>query len=114
MYIMVNGGTYAGYGLTDSAEDYYHRWMHTKSGSLGFWYAEKPCGPWKRFYYADYWTADDERNRTYQPKLSPKWISGDGRKMVLIWSDAMKNEEGRSHSVNYMWNQMEITIRLDR
>ena len=34
--------------------------------------------------------------------------------MVLIWSDAMKNEEGRSHSVNYMWNQMEITIRLDR
>jgi len=30
--------------------------------------------------------------------------------MVLIWSDAMKNEEGRSHTVNYKWNHMKITI----
>jgi hypothetical protein len=34
--------------------------------------------------------------------------------MVLIWSDAMKNEEGKSHTVNYRWNQMEITLELEQ
>lgn len=111
LYIMVNGGTYAGHGMTNSDKDYYDRWMHTKTGSLGFWYSEKPYGPWKQFYYTEYWAVDDPKNRTYQPKLSPKWISQDGKEMVLIWSDAMKNEEGRSHSVNYKWNQMKISIK---
>lgn len=110
LYIMVNGGTYAGYGMTDSDKDYYDKWMHTKTGSLGFWYSKSPYGPWKQFYYSDYWIADDERNLTYQPKLSPKWISDDGKQMVLIWSDAMKNDGGTSHTVNYIWNQMNITI----
>jgi len=53
---------------------------------------------------------DSPENRTYQPKLSPKWMSADGRRMVLIWSDAMKNAAGQSHTVNYLWNQMAITI----
>ena len=39
-----------------------------------------------------------------------KWISSDGREMVLIWSDAMSNAAGKSHTVNYRWNQMKITI----
>lgn len=113
LYIMVNGGTYAGYNMTSSAEDYFKSWMHTKTGSLGFWYSENPYGPWEQFYYEDYWIADDENNLTYQPKLSPKWINKDGTKMVLIWSDAMKNKEGKSHTVNYLWNQMEIEIILE-
>jgi len=112
LYIMVNGGTYAGHGLTDSDEDYYHQWMHTKTGSLGFWYAQNPYGPWHEFYYTDYWTADDANNLTYQPKLSPKWISNDGTQMVLIWSDAMKNAEGKSHTTNYTWNHMNITLQM--
>ncbi len=112
LYIMVNGGTYAGHGMTDSDKDYYDSWMHTRTGSLGFWYSKTPCGSWHQFFYTDYWTADDPGNLTYQPKLSSKWISADGREMVLIWSDAMKNEQGRSHTVNYRWNQMHITIRL--
>lgn len=110
LYIMVNGGTYAGHGMTDSDKDYYDNWMHTKTGSLGFWYSENPYGPWKQFFYTDYWIADDEKNLTYQPKISPKWISKDGKRMTLIWSDAMKNEAGNSHTVNYIWNQMSITI----
>jgi hypothetical protein len=110
LYIMVNGGTYAGHGMTSSDEDYYDAWMHTETGSLGFWYSKDPYGPWREIQYTEYWTADDPGNRTYQPKLSPKWISADGREMVLIWSDAMKNAEGRSHRVNYKWNQMKITI----
>ncbi len=111
LYIMVNGGTYGGHGMTDSDNDYYDSWMHTKTGSLGFWYAKNPYGPWRQFYYTDYWTVDNPKNRTYQPKLSPKWISADGREMVLIWSDAMRNEQGHSHTVNYRWNQMKITIQ---
>jgi hypothetical protein len=114
LYIMVNGGTYAGAGLTNSSKDYFSRWMHTKTGSLGFWYSENPYGPWTQFYYTDYWIVDDEENRTYQPKLSPKWISSDGTNMVLIWSDAMKNKEGRSHTVNYVWNQMKIAIEIEQ
>lgn len=113
LYIMVNGGTYAGHGMTASDKDYYDSWMHTRTGSLGFWYSANPYGPWRQFYYTDYWTADDPANLTYQPKLSPKWISADGRQMVLIWSDAMKDDQGRSHTVNYRWNQMRITIQTE-
>ncbi|MCP4256456.1 MAG: DUF4185 domain-containing protein [Planctomycetes bacterium] len=109
-YIMVSGGTYGGKGLTSTDKDYYDRWMHTRTGSLGFWYSKNPYGPWRQFYYTDYWTVDNPGNLTYQPKLSPKWISKNGKGMLLIWSDAMKNKEGRSHTVNYKWNQMNITI----
>lgn len=113
LYIMVNGGTYAGHQMTSSDKDYYDAWMHTRTGSLGFWYSSKPYGPWHQFYYTDYWTVDDPKNRTYQSSLSPKWISPDGKEMILIWSDAMKNEKGQSHTVNYKWNQMKITIRTE-
>ncbi len=111
LYIMVNGGTYAGHKMTSSDSDYYDAWMHTKTGSLGFWYSQDPYGPWHQFFYTDYWTVDNPKNRTYQPVLSPKWISKDGREMILIWSDAMENAKGQSHSVNYRWNHMRITIR---
>ncbi len=110
-YIMVNGGTYGGRGRTNSTVDYYNVWMHSRPGSLGFWYSDTPYGPWKQIYYTDYWTADNSQNLTYQPKLSPKWISEDGRTMTLIWSDAMLNANGESHSINYRWNQMEIEIQ---
>ena len=114
LYIMVNGGTYAGHGMTDSDKDYYDAWMHTETGSLGLWYSENPYGPWTQLYYTDYWIVDDTKNRTYQPKLSPKWISEDGTEMTLIWSDAMKNEKGQSHAVNYIWNQMKINILINK
>jgi hypothetical protein len=108
LFIMVTGGTYTGNTLDMS--EYYHGWMHTKTGSLALYHAENPWGPWHRFFYDPYWTVDSDDNRTYQPKLSPKWISEDGRDMVLIWSDAMKNSEGRSHTVNYRWNHMKVRI----
>lgn len=110
LYIMVNGGTYAGHGMTASDQDYYDYWMHTRSGSLGFWYSEHPYGPWREFFYTENWIVDDPANLLYQPKLSPKWISSSGREMVLIWSDAMKNAAGQSHTTNYVWNQMVIKI----
>jgi len=112
LYIMVNGGTYAGHNMTNSQKDYYDGWMHNHSGSLGFWYAEHPYGPWKEFYYTDNWKFENEKNLNYQPKLSPKWISEDGKDMMLIWSDAMKNSKGVSHDTTYLWNQMKITLQL--
>lgn len=54
-------------------------------GSLGFWYSANPFGPWEKFYYTGHWIVDDLNNRTYQPKLSPKWIGEDGTEMTLIW-----------------------------
>ncbi len=112
LYIMVNGGTCGGQGMTDGDDDYYDNWMHTETGSLGFWWARHPWGPWHQFYYNDRWIVDDPANRTYQPELSPKWISPDGKEMVLIWSDAGCDEHGRSHSVYYKWNHMRITLDL--
>lgn len=103
VYIMVNGGTYT----------FNYDWNNLDlSGSLGFWYSKTPFGPWEQIYYTDHFTVDDPKNRLYQPKLSPKWISEDGEEMVLIWSDAMANEQGLSHSVNYRWNQMKINLEI--
>ena len=108
---MANGGTYGGYGMSSASHDYYSKWMHTRSGSLGLWYSKNPFGPWQQFYYTEHWTPDDPGNLAYQPKLSPKWISEDGKTMTIIWSDAMRNPDGYSHSVNYKWNQMQVNIK---
>ena len=112
LYIMAAGGTrannveYPG----DTTGMYYDNWVHTKTGSLGFWYSENPYGPWKQFYYTDYWFVDTKNNRTYQPKLSPKWISKDGKRMTLIWSDEGDEKEGVEYGSFYTWNQMEIEL----
>jgi hypothetical protein len=63
--------------------------------------------------YTDYWTVDGPGNRTYQPKLSPRWIDDSGTSLTLIWSDAMRDASGRSQGPNDTWNQMRITIELD-
>lgn len=101
LYIMTS------YGVTDPGKSFWGPWCWQCSypASLGFWYAEHPWGPWTRFYYTEYFYADDPENRTYGFKLSPKWISEDGRTMYLIWSDARDN-----HETNYNWNQMKITF----
>jgi hypothetical protein len=104
LYIMVS------YGVSDPGKGYWDGWCAQCEypASLGFWYAENPWGPWESFYYTDHFYADRKQNRTYGCKLSPKWISRDGKKMVLIWSDA-----GEDHSTHYKWNQMEIELMLD-
>lgn len=103
-YIMVS------YGITDPGKKYWDGWCRNCEypASLGFWYAETPYGSWEQFHYEEYFYADRQANRTYGFKLSPKWISEDGKKMVLIWSDA-----GDDHSTNYKWNQMEIEIETE-
>jgi hypothetical protein len=104
LYLMVS------YGIIDPKRNFWDNWCQDCEypASLGFWYAENPWGPWNPFFYTDHFYAGREANRTYGFKLNPKWISEDGRKMVLIWSDA-----GDNHSTNYKWNQMEIEIVTD-
>ncbi|MEK6481800.1 hypothetical protein WJR50_29925 [Catalinimonas sp. 4WD22] len=105
LYLMVS------YGVSDPGKKFWDGWCSDCKypASIGFWYAENPWGPWNQFYYSDYFYPDSEDNRTYGYKLSPKWISEDGKKMVLIWSDA-----GNNHSTYYKWNQMEIDILTEQ
>jgi len=106
---MANGGTQR----PGTGDPYDKSRMHYDTGSLGLYWAGSPWGPWTELYYNEKWYADSERNRLYQPKLSPKWISEDGKEMVLIWSDAQSNDQGKSHTTNYRWNQRRISLILD-
>ena len=120
LYIMVSGGTFAGPGMTNSDEDYFHRVPHAKSGSLGIYSSKNPWGPWKEIWYDEQWTPDDPANHIYWPKLSPKWISESGEEMTLIWSDQtfILDDEGNrirnsNKASNYTWNQMKIQLVLE-
>ncbi len=44
----------------------------------------------------------------------PSFFDGEGGWFGygIIWSDAMKDKSGQSHSLNYIWNQMSIKIEL--
>ncbi len=99
LYIMVTGGTYAGRGMTSSDKDCFDKWMHTRTGSPGFWYSVMSYGPWRQFHCTEYWTVDHPENLTYQPKLSPKWVNEDRRQRVLIWPDAMKDKLGINRDI---------------
>jgi hypothetical protein len=101
LYLMVS------YGITDPGKTFWDGWCQNCQfpGSLGFWYSKTAYGPWTQFHYTERFYADSEDNRTYGFKLNPKWISEDGTKLYLIWSDA-----GRDHSDFYKWNQMEIEL----
>ncbi len=104
LYVMVS------YGVSDPGKAFWDPWCSkcAKPASLGFWYSKNPYGPWTLFHYSEYFYADHEDNRTYGFKLSPKWISEDGTRMWLIWSDARDD-----HTTNYLWNQMELEILLN-
>ncbi|MCG8310658.1 MAG: DUF4185 domain-containing protein [Cytophagales bacterium] len=103
LYIMVS------YALSnEGTKEFWDLWCNRGCeypACLGFWYAENPWGPWEQFHYTEYFYADSEDNRAYGFKLNPKWISTDGKRMQLIWSDF-----GDDHSTYYRWNQMEIEI----
>ena len=101
LYIMVS------YGNSDAGKEFWDGWCSdcVFPASIGFWYAEHPWGPWTMFHYTEYFYIDRQENRNHAFKLSPKWISDDGRTMYLIWSDG-----GDDHTTNYKWNQMEIEI----
>ncbi len=107
LYIMVNYGSRYGKSKGKFPGNYWNSYMHDKTCSIGFWYAENPWGPWKQIYYNPLFFTSDLNDRIYQPKLSPKWIKNSGKTMHLIWSDARDG-----WTTNYLWNQMEINFDL--
>jgi hypothetical protein len=104
-YIMVNYGTRFGSATGSLPDNYWNNYMHEQTGSIGFWYSKHPWGPWKQIYYDPYFAPGNTGDRTYQVKLSPKWIEDDGRTMYIVWSDARDK-----WTTNYLWNQMKVTI----
>jgi hypothetical protein len=120
-YIMVS------YGISDGEKDFYSGWCSKcqHSATVGMWHAKHPWGPWTQFYYQPEWKAPCDppeewgfsgaASRTYQFKLSPKWIYDNGRTMYLIWSDAGGLWTGGKHGHSdywYKWNQVKITFEL--
>ncbi|MEX0775400.1 MAG: hypothetical protein WD042_06765 [Phycisphaeraceae bacterium] len=102
LYVMATGAT---------GGEEQRKYMHTPPGSLMLLWAHQPWGPWHEFYYTENWTAGEDTCRLYQPKLSPRFISADGKEMVLVFSDAQAHE-GRTHNKHYRWNQQKITLRF--
>jgi len=115
------------YGISDGDKPFFANWCQrcSRSSTVGMWHSKNPWGPWTRFYYQTDWQApgdppaewgfDGKASRTYQFKLSPKWIDDEGRTMYLIWSDAGGRWDEGHHghsSYWYRWNQVKITLEL--
>jgi hypothetical protein len=96
MYIMST------YGTGGSATD-----LHDLPSTLMLLWAKNPWGPWTEFHVDTNWVMDHPDNRLYQAKLSPKWISEDGKEMWLIWSD-----QRGSWRTNYKWNECKFKIEF--
>lgn len=59
-----------------------------KPSYLGFWVSENPWGPWRQIHEDTAWTPGGDRDaRAYLPRISPKWISADGKSFWFVWSD---------------------------
>lgn len=97
MYIMST------YGTGGSATD-----LHDMPSTLMLLWARTPWGPWTEFHVDTNWIMDHPDNRLYQAKLSPKWISEDGKEMWLIWSDQRGNWR-----TNYKWNACKFRIEFE-
>jgi hypothetical protein len=66
---------------------------------LGLWVAPNPWGPWKQIHEEHAWlTAGDHESRPFEPVISPKWISKDGKSFWLIWSDLAMLSKGHRFS----------------
>ena len=81
--------------------------LHDLPSTLILLWAKNPWGPWTEFHRDENWVFDHPDNRLYQAKLSPKWISNDGKEMWLIWSDQRGNWR-----TNYKWNARKFNIEF--
>jgi hypothetical protein len=77
VYMMANWGM----GTQDGVD-----WFQ-KPSYLGFWVAPKPWGPWRQIHEEIEWKPGNPQARAYQPQISPKWISKDGKSFWLVWTD---------------------------
>jgi hypothetical protein len=74
------------------------KWF-AKPSYLGFWTARQLWGPWKLVHEELEWAPAGEKTaRCYQPQIAPKWISNDGSRFWLVWTDYQ--EPGHYYSFN--------------
>jgi len=74
-------------------------------GSITFWEAPEPWGPWSIFFDDDNWPADDP-SAPVAPRFafgnfSPKWFSANGRSGVFVWFGPDR------------WNSVEIELEVE-
>ena len=63
-----------------------------KPSYLGFWTPEQPWGPWTQVHEETEWTPlGDPAAPVYQPQISPKWISADGKSFWMVFTDFQKD-----------------------
>jgi hypothetical protein len=78
IYMMFNWGI----GVSEAGD-----WFG-KPSYLGFWTAPQPWGPWTQVHEETAWTpGGDPAARCYQPQISPRWISEDGKSFWMVWTD---------------------------
>lgn len=78
---------------------------------LGFWVAKQPWGPWLQIHEETSWTPlGDSLARSYQPQMSPKWISGDGKSLWLVFTDIQLLDGDRPY---YDYNVQRVEILTD-
>jgi len=82
-----------------------------KPSYLGFWTAPQPWGPWTLVYEDTVWTpGGDTQARCYQPQISPKWISPDGRSSWMVWTD-FQEVEGKGRPF-YAFNVQQVAVEI--
>jgi hypothetical protein len=65
-----------------------------KPSYLGIWIACDPWGPWEQIHEETAWMPNgDPRARAYQPQISPKWVSNDGKSFWIVWTDFQHTSE---------------------
>ena len=82
-----------------------------KPSYLGFWTAPAPWGPWTQIHEDTAWTPlDDRAARAYQPQISPKWISEDGKSFWLVFTDFQVIGDKRPY---YCFNYQKVDVLTD-
>ena len=82
-----------------------------KPSYLGFWKSKHPWGPWTQIYENTAWMPDENpQERAYQPQISPKWISEDGKMIWLVFTD-YQGVIGDRPGYRFKYQQWEILTK---
>jgi hypothetical protein len=70
--------------------------------------ADQPWGPWRQIHEETSWTPSGDMNaRAYQPQISPKWISDDGKSFWMVFTDFQAIDGERTF---YDYNVQKVAI----
>jgi len=59
-----------------------------KPSYMGIWVSKNPWGPWRQIHEETAWMPNGDAGAlAYAPRISPKWISADGKSFWFAWSN---------------------------